>query len=160
MLRMKNIKKIYRTDLVETHALEDFSLNVEAGKPLAVTVKLPALPAVKAVVATLVIIAGALDGVIPTIKASLPQAEQDAAFNEQRRLFYVAITRSSDELIISSPKRLTFADARGLGAKTGRARRAGGQIVADTVATPYLAELGAVRPTPVRGEEWLTAHTA
>ena len=32
MLRMKNIKKIYRTDLVETHALEDFSLNVEAGE--------------------------------------------------------------------------------------------------------------------------------
>jgi len=32
MLRMKNIRKIYRTELVETHALEDFSLNVEAGE--------------------------------------------------------------------------------------------------------------------------------
>jgi putative ABC transport system ATP-binding protein len=32
MLEMKNIKKIYRTELIETHALEDFSLHVEAGE--------------------------------------------------------------------------------------------------------------------------------
>jgi len=29
MLRMENIRKVYRTDLVATHALEDFSLHVE-----------------------------------------------------------------------------------------------------------------------------------
>jgi len=32
MLRMKNIRKVYRTDLIETHALEDFSLEVEDGE--------------------------------------------------------------------------------------------------------------------------------
>jgi putative ABC transport system ATP-binding protein len=32
MLEMKNINKIYRTDLIETHALESFSLHVEAGE--------------------------------------------------------------------------------------------------------------------------------
>ena len=32
MLEMKNIRKIYRTDVLETHALEDFSLNVERGE--------------------------------------------------------------------------------------------------------------------------------
>ena len=32
MLQMKNIKKIYRTDMIETHALEDFSLHVETGE--------------------------------------------------------------------------------------------------------------------------------
>lgn len=37
MLRMKNIKKIFRTDLVETHALRDFSLNVDEGEFVAVT---------------------------------------------------------------------------------------------------------------------------
>lgn len=31
MLSMTNIKKIYRTELVETHALRDFSLNVNEG---------------------------------------------------------------------------------------------------------------------------------
>ncbi len=37
MLRMNNIKKIFRTDLVETHALRDFSLEVNEGEFVAVT---------------------------------------------------------------------------------------------------------------------------
>jgi putative ABC transport system ATP-binding protein len=36
MLQMANISKVYRTDLVETHALESFSLNVERGEFVAV----------------------------------------------------------------------------------------------------------------------------
>jgi putative ABC transport system ATP-binding protein len=32
MLQMTNIRKVYRTDLVETHALESFSLNVDEGE--------------------------------------------------------------------------------------------------------------------------------
>jgi putative ABC transport system ATP-binding protein len=37
MLKMRNISKIYRTDLIETHALRDFSLEVAAGQFVAVT---------------------------------------------------------------------------------------------------------------------------
>ncbi len=37
MLIMHNVSKIYRTDLVETHALKDFSLTVEPGDFIAVT---------------------------------------------------------------------------------------------------------------------------
>ncbi len=37
MLTMLNISKVYRTDLVETHALQDFSLTVEPGDFIAVT---------------------------------------------------------------------------------------------------------------------------
>ncbi|HKZ74513.1 MAG TPA: ABC transporter ATP-binding protein [Steroidobacteraceae bacterium] len=37
MLRMQNISKIYRTDLIETHALRDFSLDVNGGEFVAVT---------------------------------------------------------------------------------------------------------------------------
>ena len=36
MLQMTNIRKVYRTDLVETHALESFSLEVEKGEFVAV----------------------------------------------------------------------------------------------------------------------------
>src|SRR5262245_10061427 len=36
MLEMKNIKKIYRTDMIETHALEDFSLLVQDGEFVAI----------------------------------------------------------------------------------------------------------------------------
>ena len=37
MLKMRTISKIYRTDLIETHALRDFSLEVAAGEFIAVT---------------------------------------------------------------------------------------------------------------------------
>ena len=37
MLTMTNVKKIFRTDLVETHALKDFSLQVNEGEFVAVT---------------------------------------------------------------------------------------------------------------------------
>src|SRR4051812_29443101 len=37
MLKMDRVSKIYRTDLIETHALRDFSLNVSAGEFIAVT---------------------------------------------------------------------------------------------------------------------------
>lgn len=37
MLKMNNIKKIFRTDLVETHALRNFSLLVDEGEFVAVT---------------------------------------------------------------------------------------------------------------------------
>ncbi|HEX2123337.1 MAG TPA: ABC transporter ATP-binding protein, partial [Thermoanaerobaculia bacterium] len=36
MLEMKNIRKIYRTDTIETHALEDFSLRIDDGEFVAV----------------------------------------------------------------------------------------------------------------------------
>ena len=37
MLLMKNIKKVYRTEVVETHALRDFSLDVAEGEFVSVT---------------------------------------------------------------------------------------------------------------------------
>src|SRR3984885_13446882 len=37
MLKMRTVSKIYRTDLIETHALRDFSLEVAAGGFVAVT---------------------------------------------------------------------------------------------------------------------------
>ena len=37
MLRMTNIQKIYRTELVETHALRDINLSVAEGEFVAVT---------------------------------------------------------------------------------------------------------------------------
>ncbi len=37
MLSMQNISKVYRTGLVETHALREFSLNVEEGEFISVT---------------------------------------------------------------------------------------------------------------------------
>ena len=37
MLNMHNISKVYRTELIETHALRDFNLQVKEGEFVAVT---------------------------------------------------------------------------------------------------------------------------
>tara|TARA_B100000700_G_scaffold43322_2_gene44661 strand:+ start:269 stop:1003 length:735 start_codon:yes stop_codon:yes gene_type:complete len=37
MIKMNNINKVYQTDMVQTHALRDFNLNVEQGEFIAVT---------------------------------------------------------------------------------------------------------------------------
>ncbi|MEX2468557.1 MAG: ATP-binding cassette domain-containing protein, partial [Pseudohongiellaceae bacterium] len=37
MLKMQNISKVFRADLVETHALRDFSLTVEEGEFVTIT---------------------------------------------------------------------------------------------------------------------------
>ena len=37
MLKMENVSKIYRTNLIETHALRDFNLVVNEGEFVAVT---------------------------------------------------------------------------------------------------------------------------
>ncbi|WP_293748846.1 ATP-binding cassette domain-containing protein, partial [uncultured Paraglaciecola sp.] len=37
MLKMTDVKKVFRTDLVETHALRDFNLHVGEGEFVAVT---------------------------------------------------------------------------------------------------------------------------
>lgn len=114
----------------------------------------------KGLTSPVVVIATALDGIIPTIRAKLSEQEKDASYAEQRRLFYVAITRSSDELIISGPKRLSFADAKGLGANVGRPRYVQGVLVAECISTPYLDELGPTRPAAKRGEQWLAERVA
>ena len=37
MLKMQDVSKVYRTDLIETYALRNFSLEVSAGEFVAVT---------------------------------------------------------------------------------------------------------------------------
>ena len=37
MLKMQNLSKVYRTELIETHALRDFHLEVKQGEFVAVT---------------------------------------------------------------------------------------------------------------------------
>ncbi|MCC6441340.1 MAG: ATP-binding cassette domain-containing protein, partial [Rhodanobacteraceae bacterium] len=37
MLKMTHLQKVYRTPLIETHALRDFSINVREGEFVAVT---------------------------------------------------------------------------------------------------------------------------
>lgn len=111
----------------------------------------------KGLTSPVVIIVSAVDGILPTIRETLSDAEKDAARHEARRLFYVALTRASDELVISSSLWMRIADAFGMGITSGGIRRRNGELVMKTVASPYLSELSPAAPKAIRGEFWLQA---
>jgi superfamily I DNA/RNA helicase len=62
----------------------------------------------KGLTSKLVVIAGCVAGILPAIDTDLSEQEQDRQRDEQRRLFYVGITRSTDTLVISSATRMLF----------------------------------------------------
>jgi DNA helicase-2/ATP-dependent DNA helicase PcrA len=93
-----------------------------------------------------VIVTGCIEGLIPTLNREETLAEQRANLQEQRRLFYVAITRAEEVLVLSSVTRLPREFAHKIGAiVTGY----GG-----TIATRFLAELGPSAPPPSTGATW------
>lgn len=118
-------------------------------------VRIMSLHKSKGLTSKVVHVVTALDGVIPTIPDAADEEERAASYNEHRRLFYVAITRSCDELLISYPWQMDFADATQNMVRIRRVRTVSGQRIADCLATPYLRELGDTAPAPVVGRVWL-----
>lgn len=110
----------------------------------------------KGLTASLVVIAGAMAGALPTVDGSSPQADQDAQRFEQRRLFYVAITRATDTLVVSAPSLVPFAEAMRAQVTVVRQRRIGGEQYSVVAMTPFLGELGASRPNTITGDSWRT----
>jgi superfamily I DNA/RNA helicase len=108
----------------------------------------------KGLTAALVIVSGCMAGALPSIdtKASLP--EQEAQLREQRRLFYVAITRATDTLVLSSSVFLPFAAAMKAQVSIARKRWVGGQQLAETSMSPFVQELGATCPRPIDTQAW------
>jgi DNA helicase-2/ATP-dependent DNA helicase PcrA len=111
-------------------------------------VRVMSLHKAKGLSAELVIVAGCVEGLIPaTPDAQMSSEERNRMLEEQRRLFYVAITRTRRILVLSSITRLPPSDAYRMRARIAR----GGA----TVASRFLNELGPSRPAAERGEEWL-----
>lgn len=113
----------------------------------------------KGLTAPTVYIAGALDGVLPTIPSN-DAAEIEAQVQEGRRLFYVALTRAAEELVISSSARVALADAAARGVRFDKStiRTQDGTLTVKTIASRYLAELGPHAPKPILGDEWLVSR--
>jgi DNA helicase-2/ATP-dependent DNA helicase PcrA len=103
----------------------------------------------KGLTSKVVIVTSAVEGLIPTLPKLSSPAEEQAALAEARRLLYVAITRTSEMLVLSSVSSMPFALAKRLGAKVGRSGH--------TTASRFLAELGPTLPKARRGTEWAAA---
>lgn len=111
----------------------------------------------KGLTASLVVVAGAMAGAIPTIDEKLPTAEQDAQRLEQRRLFYVAITRATETLLISAPTLVPFAEAMQARVTVVQTRWLNGQKYSVVAMSPFIGELGASCPPTVMGAAWRAA---
>lgn len=107
-----------------------------------------------------VYVTGMVDGVLPRRNDRQTLQECDAALDEQRRLLYVAITRASEQLVLSSflEMELGLASQVGASVNQGRYRRVGNTTVAPTMASPYFNQLGPSCPRPVTGATWLASY--
>jgi superfamily I DNA/RNA helicase len=109
----------------------------------------------KGLTADLVAVVGCIEGLIPTLSGGTP-AEQAASLEEQRRLFYVAITRTRRILILSSVTQLQ----RKLAYRMGAQVRGRSPVNATTIASRFLTELGPSRPGAISGNTALEGAPA
>lgn len=104
----------------------------------------------KGLTADLVVVMGCVEGLIPTLTRDATQVDTDGALEEQRRLFYVAITRARKILVLSSVTGLPSKLAYRMGVEV-RGRRE----TVRTITSRFIDELGPARPNPIRGEKLL-----
>jgi superfamily I DNA/RNA helicase len=107
----------------------------------------------KGLTADLVVVSGCLQGLIPSIDTDATLQEQQQAMEEQRRLFYVAVTRTRQTLILSSVTGLPVAAAFKMRARTTRTIC----TTARTMASQFIHELGPQCPAAVTGPQFLAA---
>ena len=107
----------------------------------------------KGLTAKHVIIAGCMEGVIPHREREATLSEQRQIVEEQRRLFYVAITRCRESLVLSSinilEKKIAYqmnADVRDIPSDWTNGR---------TIASSFINELGPDAPRSKNGHSWL-----
>jgi len=106
----------------------------------------------KGLTADLVVITGLIQGVIPALAdTALPINDQHDFEEEQRRLFYVGITRTTNALVLSSFRHLDTALAHRLQVPIPRRRRR----MVDTITSPFINELGPRCPIPISGQDFL-----
>jgi len=119
-------------------------------------VRVMSLHKAKGLGADLVIVAGCIEGFLPTIDSRLPPAERSRQLEEQRRLFYVAITRTTSVLILSSARLIPLRVAHRQRAKFIST----GPDIGQTISSRFMSELGPQAPRPVEGRELLEVFGA
>lgn len=117
-------------------------------------VRIMSLHKSKGLSAPVTIIAGCVEGLLPRQPdSSLPDIVRDAQIEEQRRLFYVGISRVKSSvadnkpgiLVLTYSQRMPLAEAMGAGIQPASVSRG----VANLHASRFVAELGPEAPQPV-----------
>lgn len=116
-------------------------------------VRIMSLHKSKGLTSKVTIIVGCVQGLAPFVDRDASVDEQAAQMQEQRRLFYVALTRAVEVLVLSS-----FASIpRVLGHQLGADINGGNHEIGKTVACPFMHELGPSAPPSVLGADWISS---
>ena len=104
----------------------------------------------KGLTCEVVIVTGCCEGLLPVRDARLSPRESCQLLHEQRRLFYVAITRCTQVLTLSSFSSIERRLAKQIGVEVfGPNRRVG-----RTMASKFITELGPTAPPTQTGSDW------
>ena len=116
-------------------------------------VRIMSLHKSKGLTSRVTIIVGCMRGLIPFLKNDLTPAERPLHIQEQRRLFYVALTRAKEFLVVSSaasvPRAIANQELNGVVLVAGNA--ASGR----TIPCEFLHELGPQAPATLLGSAWV-----
>jgi superfamily I DNA/RNA helicase len=97
-----------------------------------------------------VIVTTCVEGLLPYRYDSLTPEDERIKLEEQRRLFYVAITRARQTLVLSSVLLIPRENVHSMRVQV----RGGNQDYAGTITTRFIGELGPAAPEPIRGDDW------
>lgn len=114
-------------------------------------VRIMSLHKSKGLTSRVTIIVGCIHGLIPFVDNDLPPAEQPAHLQEQRRVFYVALTRAKEVLVVSSVASIP----RAMSHQIGAVLRGGNAQHGNTIACQFLHELGPQAPAAQLGPIWV-----
>ena len=115
-------------------------------------VRVMSLHKAKGLTAKLVIVTGFASGLIPFVKGGLSPAGHHRCMQEQRRLFFVALTRATQCLVLSSAKLFKPLDA----SQMSLSFPSYGPHWRQSVPSPFASQLGPTAPNSAEdGDEWL-----
>lgn len=95
-----------------------------------------------------VVISGLINGILPTVPN--PSTSEMMRLEEERRLFFVALTRAKKKLIISSFRKATLNENRNL-----RLGLSGNFHYLNTQSSVFISELGPSKPSVINGDDWI-----
>ena len=132
-------------DVVRRHITQpELPMNVDY-------VRVMSLHKSKGLTSDMVVVVGCLEGLMPYIDYQASQPDQIQSLEEQRRLFYVAITRTKHVLVLSSVTTLPTDLAHRMRARVGWS--SGGSSA--TITSRFLGELGQECPHVITGNEFI-----
>lgn len=107
----------------------------------------------KGLTSKVVIVTGCVEELMPGVRPNLSPQETEEHIREARRLFYVAITRCKEILVLSSFTSIRRNFAKRIGMPVSPT----GGYMAKQSASQFIGDLGSSAPASQSGEEWKTS---